>query len=204
VNSSVFLRNFQRQDRNLRRTVFVPNYPDIFTILQYQLSCLINNAIQQSIDHSFSNQNNNTVFSSSVSFTEPWRYEIYWAVRRWPILNGREFSEVSSCTFYSVLLLIAVGYFIMNTEEPKQNGLSESRFGSLIFLFRMAGIPIKMKKVSTVYTVYVITGILCNCSMIIGMFVDVYIHWDELGRAMTSLRVLIPLTNAFWMYSYYR
>jgi hypothetical protein len=92
----------------------------------------------------------------------------------------------------------------MNTEEPKLKGLSEIRFSSLIFLFRMAGIPVKMKKVSTIYSVYMITGILCYCSMFIGMVVDVYKHWDDLGRAMTTVRVLIPFTNVVWMYFYYR
>ena len=92
----------------------------------------------------------------------------------------------------------------MNSEEPKLKGLSEGRFGSLIFLFRMAGIPVKMKKVSTIYAVYMITVTLCICSMFIGMFIDVFINWDELGRAMTTARVLIPLTNVIWMYSYYR
>jgi hypothetical protein len=92
----------------------------------------------------------------------------------------------------------------MNTEEPKLKGLSQSRFGSLVFLIRMAGIPVKVKKVSTIYAIYMITMILCGFSMFIGMFVDVYIHWDDLGRAMTTIRVLIPYTNAIWMYFYYR
>ena len=92
----------------------------------------------------------------------------------------------------------------MNSEEPKLKGLSQSRFGSLIFLFRMAGIPVKMKKVSTIYAVYMITGILCNCSMFIGVCGDVYIHWNDLERAMKTLSVLIPLTNVFWIYSYCR
>jgi hypothetical protein len=83
----------------------------------------------------------------------------------------------------------------MKRKETKLKGLSESRLGSMIFLFRMAGIPVQMKKVSTIYGVYMITVIICTCSMYTGMFVDVYIHWDELGRAMTTMRALIPFTN---------
>ena len=103
-----------------------------------------------------------------------------------------------------MLLLIAVVYFHMNTEEPKLKGLSERRFGSLIFLLRMAGIPVKMKKVSTLYAVYMVTVIVCTYSTFIGMFVDVYIHWDDLGRAMKSLSTLIPFTNIMWIFSYCR
>ena len=92
----------------------------------------------------------------------------------------------------------------MKPEETKVKGLSEFRFGSMIFLFRMAGIPFKMKKVSTIYAVYMITVTVCCCSTVIGMFVDVYIHWDELGRAMATVRVLIPFVNIIWIFSYCR
>jgi len=90
----------------------------------------------------------------------------------------------------------------MNRKEPALKGLSEIRFSSMIFLFRMAGIPLKMKQVPTIYAAYMITVIICSCSTYIGMLVDVYIHWNDLGRAMTTLRVLIPLTNVMWTFSY--
>jgi hypothetical protein len=92
----------------------------------------------------------------------------------------------------------------MCTEVPKLKGLSNSRFGSIIFLLRMAGIPFKMKQISTTYALYMITVIICSCSTFIGMFVDVYIHRDELGRAMTNLRVSIPYTNLLFLYFYCR
>ena len=92
----------------------------------------------------------------------------------------------------------------MNTEKPKLKGMSESRFGSMIFLLRMAGVSLQMKKVSTIYAVYMITVTVCTFGMYIGMFVDVYIHWDELGHAMTTMRVLIPYTNAIWIFLYCR
>jgi hypothetical protein len=92
----------------------------------------------------------------------------------------------------------------MNRKEPKLKGLSENRFGSMIFLFRMGGIPLKMKKISTIYAVYMITVIICSCSVIIGMFLDVYIKCEELGRTMSSMRVLISFTNVMWISLYCR
>jgi len=71
----------------------------------------------------------------------------------------------------------------------------------MIFLFKMAGIPIQMKKISTIYGVYMITVIICTFSTYIGMFVDVYIHRDDLRLAMTTMRILIPFTNIMWIYS---
>jgi len=92
----------------------------------------------------------------------------------------------------------------MNRQENKLKRLTEIRFSSMIFLFRMAGIPLKMKKVSTIYAVYMMTVIVCSFSTYIGLFVDVYIHRDDFGRVMTTLSVLIPITNIMWIFSYCR
>jgi len=56
----------------------------------------------------------------------------------------RELSKASSSILNAVLHLIQVRYFNMNRKEPKLKGLSESRFGSMIFFLRMAGIPLMM------------------------------------------------------------
>jgi len=77
----------------------------------------------------------------------------------------------------------------MNIQEPKLNGLSEIRFGSTIFLLRMAGIPLKMKKLNPLYSIYMVTVIVCSCSTFISVSVDVYLHWGDLARTMTTMRV---------------
>ena len=92
----------------------------------------------------------------------------------------------------------------MNRQGPKLKGMSEIRFSSMIFLFRMAGIPLKMKKASNIYALYKLTVIICSCSTYIGMLVDVYINRDDLGRTMTTMRVVIPVTNIMWIFSYCR
>jgi hypothetical protein len=113
-------------------------------------------------------------------------------------------SILRNTSIFGSALLYLVHSFSMYNEVPKVKGLSNSRFGSVIFLLRMAGIPFKMKKMSTIYAVYMITVTICSCSTFIGMFVDVYIHKDELGRAMTNLRVSIPYTNLLFIYFYCR
>ena len=92
----------------------------------------------------------------------------------------------------------------MNTQKTKVKELSEIRFSSMIFLLRMAGIPLKMKKLKPVYTIYMVTVIVCSCSAFIGMSVDAYMHRDNLGRAMSTIRVLISFTNIMWIFSYCR
>jgi dTDP-4-amino-4,6-dideoxygalactose transaminase len=92
----------------------------------------------------------------------------------------------------------------MNAAETKVKELSSNRFTSIIFLFRLAGIPVKMKEISTIYAAYMITVIICSSSTFIGTFADVNVHWDNLGRAMTSMRALFSFTNIMWIFSYCR
>jgi len=92
----------------------------------------------------------------------------------------------------------------MNVQEPKLKGLSEIRFGSTIFLLRMAGIPLKMKKPKPLYTIYMVTVIVCSFSTFVGVHVDAYIHRDDLGRVMTTMRLLLSFVNITWIFSYLR
>jgi hypothetical protein len=92
----------------------------------------------------------------------------------------------------------------MDNEVPEVQRLSNSRFGSIIFLLRLAGIPFKVKNMSTLYAIYMITAISCTYTTLVGMFVDVYIHRDDLGHAMTNIRVSIWLTYVIWMLFYCR
>ena len=138
---------------------------------------------------------------SSVSCRISHHSEIDWAVRKWQILNKLELSETSNSILKAVLLLVKIYYFKMNTGKSKLKGLSNNRLGSMIFLLRMAGIPLKMEKISTMYAIYMRTVIICASTSYLGMCFDVYIHWDDLGRAMTTMRVLIPITNVMWIFS---
>ena len=92
----------------------------------------------------------------------------------------------------------------MENEGTKINSLSERRFSSIVFLLRLGGIPIKMKKISTVYTVYMATLTFSSIATAVGMFFDIYVHWNNLGRAMSTMRVLFPLTDIIWIHNYCR
>jgi len=73
--------------------------------------------------------------------------------------------------------------------------------GSMIFLLRMSGIPLRMKKITTIYTIYMITVTICASTTYLGLLGDVYVHRDDLGRAMKTMRILISLTNIMWIFS---
>ena len=95
-------------------------------------------------------------------------------------------------------------YFYMESEEQKIKELFKSRFSSIIFLLRLAGIPFKMQKISTIYAIYMRTVIFCTCTTFLGMFFDVYVHRDDLGHVMTNIRMFIPMVNNLWIYAYGR
>ena len=82
--------------------------------------------------------------------------------------------------------------------------LSEIRFSSVVLLFRIAGIPLKMKKMSTLYTIYMITVIFCTSTTFVGMIIDVYVHRDNLRHTVTNIRASITSTNIVWMWCYCR
>jgi hypothetical protein len=92
----------------------------------------------------------------------------------------------------------------MKREEPKLKGMSEFRFRSMILLFRLVGVQLKIKKISPIYAIYIVTVIICAITTYLGMCVEVYIHGDDFGRAMTAMRMLIPFTNVMWIFSYCR
>ena len=80
----------------------------------------------------------------------------------------------------------------------------ESRFISVVLLFRIAGIPLKIKKMSTLYSLYMITVIFSFSTTFVGMIVDVYIHRDNLRHAATNIRASIASTNMVWTWCYCR
>jgi hypothetical protein len=95
-------------------------------------------------------------------------------------------------------------HFCMEREETKVKKHSETRFSSIIFFLRLAGIPFKMKKMSTFYAIYMITVIICSYSTLTGMWVDVYLHRDDLGRVMMNVRILTGMTSIVWTYFFCR
>jgi hypothetical protein len=88
----------------------------------------------------------------------------------------------------------------MEREETKVKGLSEIRFSWIIFFLRVAGIPFKMKKMSTVYVIYIINAIISTFSMLLGMFVEVYIYRDDLSHVISNIRPLFGISGLVWLY----
>ena len=81
---------------------------------------------------------------------------------------------------------------------------SDRRFGFIILLFRLGGIPLHIKKMSIICNIYTRMLIICASTSYLGMFFDVYVHRDDFGRAMKTMRALLPVTDVMWIYTYVR
>jgi hypothetical protein len=119
-------------------------------------------------------------------------------------LNGCGLTKLLKHILNLDLHLFRGQYFNMKTEEQKTKRVQGSRLSSIIFLLRLAGIPFKMKKISNIYAIYMITVIFSTCTTVLGMFADVYIQRDDLGHIMTNIRMLIVMVNTLWNCAYAR
>jgi len=76
------------------------------------------------------------------------------------------------------------------------NNLHESRFKILIFVLQQGGIPIKLKPVPKIYTVYSATIIVCYYITTVCLFMDIFVHRRQLDYAMKKLRVFLTFSLA--------
>jgi hypothetical protein len=84
------------------------------------------------------------------------------------------------------------------------NNLHESRFKALFFIFRLGGLPIKLKSVSRINTIYSATIIMCYYITSVSLSMDTFVHRGHLVYAMKKLRVLIAFIIAVWMHISFR
>ena len=84
------------------------------------------------------------------------------------------------------------------------NNLHENRFKILLFIFRLFGIPIKLKSVSRINTVYSATNIVCLYFTFVSLFMDTFVHRGDLVYAMKKFRVFIGFSLAVWMHLCFR
>jgi hypothetical protein len=77
------------------------------------------------------------------------------------------------------------------------NNLHESRFKILLFIFRQGGLPIKLKPMSRIKTVYSATIIVCYYLTTLCLFMDTFVQTHNLEDAMNKLRVLIVFIHFY-------
>jgi len=84
------------------------------------------------------------------------------------------------------------------------NNLYENRFKILLFIFRLGGLPIRLKSVSKINTVYNSTIIVCFYFTFVSLFMDTFVHKGQMVYAMKKVRQFIGLSITAWMHLCFR
>ena len=86
------------------------------------------------------------------------------------------------------------------SHTSNNNSHVENRFKVLLFLYRLGGIPLNMKSVSTLNAVYNATVIVCFYITYICVGMDTFAHRYELKLAMQKLRVFLGMLMITWLH----
>jgi hypothetical protein len=87
-----------------------------------------------------------------------------------------------------------------NADTARASGRSETRFRALLAVLRLGGIPLNIKSVSAVRTIYNATIIACYYVTMLCLYMDTFAHRRDLVQAMKKLRVIMGMQGCVWMH----
>ena len=90
--------------------------------------------------------------------------------------------------------------------ESQQRGKapSEHRFRKVLFILRLAGIPLNMHTVPLLYTVYSETIVTCFYITYFACLMDLVLNDGNLVGAMKTIRILLGMQFGVWVHSFFR
>jgi len=86
------------------------------------------------------------------------------------------------------------------SHTSNNNSLVENRFKVILLLYRMGGIPLNMKSVSTLNALYNAIVIVCSYITYICVSVDTFVHRHQLKLAMQKLRNSLGMVMTAWLH----
>ena len=92
------------------------------------------------------------------------------------------------------------GKYEAKTHNSYNNSLIESRYKAFLFLLRMGGIPLNIKSVSKLNTLYKVSIFLCFYITVICGGMDMLVHRHDLSLAMKSFRMLLGMLMTSWLH----
>ena len=90
------------------------------------------------------------------------------------------------------------GKYKATTSVSQGNNNHEIRFKTLLFLWRLGGIPLHMKSVSRANTLYNVTVIVCFYITNLCLGMDTFVHRHQLRYAMKKFNVLLGMQIVVW------
>jgi hypothetical protein len=86
----------------------------------------------------------------------------------------------------------------INSHIESHKGLNESRFKTILSLFRLGGISLNKKSVSAANTFYNATLIVCFYITTLCLYMDSYVSRIHLVQAMKKIRILVAMQLITW------
>jgi hypothetical protein len=86
-----------------------------------------------------------------------------------------------------------------------ESDLSQRRFGTILLLFKLAGIPLDTHSVSRVQSVYNIIAVACHYVTVVSCFMDIYVNRNNFEQFIKSIRlclamIIVTVTDIFFRY----
>jgi hypothetical protein len=88
----------------------------------------------------------------------------------------------------------------MGTKEPQVCDVTEDRFRTVLTFLRMAGVPINMKHVSTLHSIYNALLAINAYALYLAFYMDIIIHNDDLKNFMKTFRIVNSSTVIHWLH----
>jgi hypothetical protein len=80
------------------------------------------------------------------------------------------------------------------TLKMKSEGdLSQRRFGTILLLFKLAGIPLNTHSVSRLQSVYNITAAVCYYVTVASCFMDLHVNRNNVEELMMGIRLCLSI-----------
>jgi hypothetical protein len=94
----------------------------------------------------------------------------------------------------------------MKTERPHESDVTQSRFGTVLFIFKLVGIQLGTQSISPVQSAYNTTIVVCFYITCVSCFMDPFLNEDNSDELMKSIRIgfampLIVLVHMFIRYN---
>jgi hypothetical protein len=90
------------------------------------------------------------------------------------------------------------------SDKLQESDLSQRRFGTIMLLFKLAGIPLNTHSVSRVQSVYNITSAVCYYVTCVSCFMDLYVNRNNLEDLMRSIRLCLSMIIITMIHTFFR
>jgi hypothetical protein len=86
------------------------------------------------------------------------------------------------------------------TDVSCDDELIQSRFKMLLYFLRLGGIPLQIKSLSKLNSLYNTICVVCYYSSFMCGFMDTFVHRHDLTEAMKKLRINFAMLLVAWMH----